>query len=104
MPLIAIPLYAAYHFHKLWILGTVGVVILLVLLVATVVKSNFLDYVDSVLGWFIPKPTAMTSEEIDLLVCGKNKATKLSELPSHKKTLKLRFHDLKSKVCRPFSA
>lgn len=43
-------------------------------------------------------------EEQNLILCnGQNKPMRLSELPRHHRTIRLRFDDLKSKVCRPFS-
>ncbi len=43
-------------------------------------------------------------EEIDLLLCNSQFTfTKLSSLPPKKRSIKLRFQHLKSKVCRPFS-
>lgn len=39
------------------------------------------------------------------IVCsGNNKVLSFNDLPKSRKTLKLRFYDLKAKVCRPFSA
>ena len=50
-------------------------------------------------------PWYMEAEEMDLIVCnGHKKATTVSQLPAKKRTVYLRFMDLKSKVCRPFSA
>lgn len=47
----------------------------------------------------------MDQEEITLLTCNpEKKALTFNTLPAKKKTLKLRFLNLKSKVCRPFSA
>lgn len=43
-------------------------------------------------------------EQATLMCDGSGKARTLSSLPGKHKTLKLRFYDLKSKVCRPFSA
>lgn len=51
--------------------------------------------------------TATTPLDIDdqqLLICNGKPVTKLSDLPRHKRTVKLRFQNIKSKVCRPFSA
>jgi hypothetical protein len=49
--------------------------------------------------WFNDK------EEIDSLTCNADKkALTFGTLPEKKKSIKLRFLDLKSKVCRPFSA
>jgi hypothetical protein len=43
-------------------------------------------------------------KERDLIVCtGQMRPVKLSALPARHRTIKLRFYDLKSKICRPFS-
>lgn len=50
-------------------------------------------------AWYLNK------EEMDLIVCnGDKKIRTFTDLPPKKKTLKLRYLDLKSKVCKPFSA
>lgn len=50
-------------------------------------------------AWYLEK------DEIDLITCGPGKKPlSFTDLPSKKKTIKLRFEDLKAKVCRPFSA
>jgi hypothetical protein len=60
--------------------------------------ERFLDRKKSTTSW------AETSEEIQDLVCVSQKPiTGLASLPAKKKTIKLRFYDLKSKVCRPFA-
>jgi hypothetical protein len=47
----------------------------------------------------------MDRKEMDLLTCNNNpRPLSLRDLPSHKRSISLRFHDLKSKVCRPFSS
>lgn len=49
-------------------------------------------------AWYLDK-----SEE-EMIICNPNrKITSLQDLPKQKKTIKLRFLDFKSKVCRPFS-
>jgi hypothetical protein len=46
----------------------------------------------------------MNKDNMDLILCnGKDKPTKLKDIPKKNRTLKLKFFDLKSKVCRPFS-
>jgi hypothetical protein len=43
-------------------------------------------------------------EALDLLLCSSGKrVTKIKDLPRNKRTIKLRFQDLKSRVCRPFA-
>jgi hypothetical protein len=47
----------------------------------------------------------MDKEEMDTLVCDANKKPlNISDLPVKHRTIKLRFLDLKSRVCRPFSS
>lgn len=49
-------------------------------------------------------PWYLTEEEVDFMLCSNpNKVKSLADLPSNKRTLRLRFMNLKSKVCRPFS-
>lgn len=48
-------------------------------------------------------PWYLKEEEMDFIIHNPNKGRNLSSLPFRKRTLKLRFLDLKSKVCRPFS-
>lgn len=51
------------------------------------------------------QPWYLAQEEQALIVCnGNRKAMNLKDLPANHRTLRLRFEDLKSKVCRPFSA
>jgi hypothetical protein len=46
----------------------------------------------------------MDPEEMAAIVCsGVKKPLKVSDLPSKKRTLKLRFQELKSQVCKPFA-
>lgn len=43
-------------------------------------------------------------KEQNLILCGAGKPKTFAELPSNHKTIKLRFLDLKSKVCKPFGS
>ncbi len=57
-----------------------------------------------ILGFYQQKvPEQITEEEIDLLVCSENKITSIKDVP--KKSIRLRYDDLKSKskMCKPFS-
>jgi len=46
----------------------------------------------------------MNKDNMDLILCdGKDKPTKLKDIPKKNRTIKLKFLDLKSRVCRPFS-
>jgi hypothetical protein len=52
----------------------------------------------------LSKPWYTDPEEMNLIVCnGERKIFKVDELPVKHRTIKLRFLDLKSKVCRPFA-
>ncbi len=70
------------------------------LLVEKIIKPAIDRQADEALElWYLKE------EEAALMMCAPGKRlTKLSDLPKEKRTLKLRFLDLKSKVCRPFSA
>lgn len=49
-------------------------------------------------------PWYADEKEMKLIICdGSQKPKRVTDLPSNHRTLKLRFHDLKSRVCRPFS-
>lgn len=49
-------------------------------------------------------PWYMDPEEMAAIVCsGEKKPLKVADLPSKKRTLKLRFQELKSQVCKPFA-
>jgi hypothetical protein len=56
-------------------------------------------------GWKkrrLPKP--YYQEDLDILQCASNKKiTSIKDLPKGKRTIKLRFQDLKSRVCKPFA-
>ncbi len=55
--------------------------------------------IDKAGTWYLNK------EEMEMILCnGEAKPTKISALPKRKQTIKLKFYDLKSKVCRPFSS
>ena len=50
----------------------------------------------------LPKP--YYQEDLDILQCASNKKiTSIKDLPKGKRTIKLRFQDLKSRVCKPFA-
>ena len=104
MPLLAIPLMAAgYHGFLHWVgLGFVIVVALLAT-VAFFASGMFREVFDTVIDWAAKTLGDQEIPNEEFLVCSDKKAYKLSDLPAHKRTLKLKFMDLKSKVCRPFS-
>jgi hypothetical protein len=105
MPPVALILFCIYLTHKIILLTVIciSVSIFLSLLVGLV---WFIECRSDVFKWFNTKFNKKVwyedKEEIDLLICSNNKKT-FSTLPAKKKTIKLRFLDLKSKVCRPFA-
>lgn len=106
MPAILIPLVLFFTFGKAVIVSGVIALVLVVglgtLFVATGGVRAALDWMKG------DEPDAlwyMDQEELEMLTCNPDrKAYTFSNLPNKKKTLGLRFSNLKSKVCRPFSA
>lgn len=45
----------------------------------------------------------LQQDEVDLLVCSGDPKTDLSKLPAKRRTVKLYYQDLKSKICKPFA-
>lgn len=66
------------------------------------VVGKFIDYQiekDKLPAWYLDE------NEQKLIVCsGQKKPYSFDQLPSNRRSLRLRFDNLKSKVCRPFSA
>ena len=113
MPMFLIPLWALYHLHLLLWAAAVVVVVVAIVVLALVFASGLVgDASDSLfnfLGKWLDKPTTawyMDQEEIEAITCvpGMQARTHVSAFPKKHRTLKLRLQDLKSKVCRPFSA
>ena len=116
MPVILITLFLLWKFNVLMMAGfIVGGALLLVAMVAFFasgcakdVLGVLVDKIARVLSYLerrSDKLWYMDQEEMAMIVCdGKKKAVDLSSLPAKKRTFSLRFHSLKSKVCRPFSA
>jgi hypothetical protein len=111
MPLIWLPvLWMVWH-HKyvgLSILGaTLFLVFVLLMLIGFLtnhfkVVKNFFAKIGS---WFESDELWYMEEgEIDMVLCTKDKKPlTYNNLPGHRKTIRLRFQNLKSKVCKPFS-
>lgn len=114
LPLIFMPyvlgvLFALYKAKILLIfLAAVAIVGLVFFLVASGITGHWGDRIadwvrnrfdnDDERFWYTDEA------ERDLIVCtGQMRPVKLSALPARHRTIKLRFYDLKSKVCRPFS-
>jgi hypothetical protein len=113
MPVLAIPLLLLVYFHCWFALSVIGVIVAFVLLIVGIVAAILTGSLRS----FFRSATStqedededeklwyMDREQMDMLVCNPDKKPlTLASLPASKKTLRLRFLDLKSKVCRPFS-
>lgn len=85
--------------HYLSLAGLIFVPAIFAVLIFIWIHSRFEIKRSDDRAWY------MDEKELPLLLCnGDKKSTKFSDLPASKKTLKLRFFDLKNKVCRPFSA
>lgn len=110
MPLVMIFFGLMWFFNAFWILGVI-ISVLTIIFVTIAIEQNgalrlFYLFCDKVDGW-LNKDEEMwyNEDEASLLVCnGEKKIRKFSDLPKQHRTLKLRFLDLKSRVCRPFSA
>ncbi len=112
MPLFLIPILLLAYFGKLLLVGSITLAGLVT--VALIVAAIFF-FMDNGLGRiivFFEKHFSssddgywyLSQEEMDALVCnGEKKPLSLDELPSRKRTLRLYYRNLKSKVCRPFS-
>lgn len=116
MPLIAIPVLLLYWFgHPVWASGILLSLFLFLpaLLVGTsylAVNGNGGRIVKKVWGtvtnmfvsdelWY------MQQEDMQLITCNtEKKPTTYNSIPAKRKTVRLRFQNLKTKVCKPFSA
>ena len=80
--------------------------------IAVVITYFASDMYNETLAWFNmildrkeEAPWYLDQNEIDLLTCKPDRAGfNFKNLPARKKTVYLRFQDLKSRVCKPFSA
>lgn len=114
MPIVLIPIVTLLLVHKVQLVGVIAIAIVfaliflgLVLFVVGGGAKNLWKFFckmwqgapDEEELWY------MDQEEIGLLTCNANtKPLSFKTLPARKQTLRLRFLNLKSKVCRPFSA
>lgn len=111
LPIIVIPvvLLALFKPVGLAIFSSAFIVILLgLLLVAFIGGGAAKQFIKKVLDLLSDEPAEawyLNQEEITLLTCNpEKKPLTFNTLPAKKQSLKLRFLNLKSKVCRPFSA
>lgn len=114
MPIIWILIVVSVYLNVLHIiLGTIGILAVIVLLIVFFVEGwaantffwcseklyNFFNGAQENQFWYLKQ------EEMDMIICdNRKKTTKITDLPSKKRTFSLKFSDLKSKICRPFSA
>jgi hypothetical protein len=109
-PPALVGLWAIHHFHVwLWALGISAaavVVIVVAFWLATGAIVKFAEWLVKTLGSEDPTPWYLDQDELTNLTCTQNfqARTSISALPAKRRTISLRFQDLKSKVCRPFSA
>lgn len=122
MPALVIPAILLACFGKLQQLatlgGVVGLIFLAFLAVLTImcygarmffwapqVPKFFVWLIDKLIGQPNDKPMwYLKPEELDLIVCSeKRQHLTYKQIPARRKTVRLRFQNLKSKVCRPFS-
>ncbi len=106
-PAILLALFFIVRCHAL---SHFGVVLLAVLGLVAFVMGGL-----ALIGWNLDRlerieaaSTAwyLEESELPLIVCSTDnvKATNVNQLPAKKRTFRLRFQELKTKVCRPFSA
>lgn len=109
MPIILIPIILLAYFGLLLKIGLITLAGCVIVAVLFVIIGFIVDGgISKIISLFEAKVEGywyLSQDEMDLLVCnGEKKPLTVSELPASKRTLRLRFRDLKSKVCRPFSA
>jgi hypothetical protein len=117
MPLVILAVgFLAVFMTKLFVIGLVmilGVLVLglLVLGMVTGTAGELADSVHRLMNYLTGKTSIpeeywyLNPEEFEMITCSDSDGPRSFEsLPSKKKTLKLRYYNLKSKVCRPFSS
>jgi hypothetical protein len=112
MPMILFPLIVCSRFGLIWLLLLFVFVISAGITLTFLTSNNALyakkliNFYNNVVDRIFPPVTEawyLDNEESNLIICGDNKPKTFSQLPMKNKTIRLRFQDLKSKVCRPFS-
>ena len=105
MPAIAVPLFLLFRSGHLLRFSIVFFGVILAAIIITALASGIMkDFYEFVMDKLLAPEQNLDEKDMDLLMCDGNvKPLKLSQLPANKRTIKLRFYDLKSKVCRPFS-
>lgn len=103
MPVILIPILLLAHFHKLlWVGSICGGVIGVVLIIAFFATGAFTDAINALTDWLTTSKQAWytNEEQANQVVCTGAPIT-LKSLKH--RTLRLRFQEVKSKVCKPFA-
>lgn len=113
MPMVFIPLalFAWFHCASLLLaIAMIAGVLMITFIIMSVIDTKVLTRIYHRIESWLPQaseptPWYLDEQEANLVMCsGRPKPTSIKNLPAKKRTLSLRFHDLKSKVCRPFSA
>lgn len=110
MPAIWLPWALLFYFNAafaglLVVVGAAAIILAIAVIASGLAKKQLIA-----IGRFVEELFTredmwyMDPEEMEMLVCDGNTPKDFKSLPSKKKTFKLRFSNLKSKVCRPFSA
>jgi len=109
MPLILIPIILFIALGKVATLGIIVGVLLglaIAVIIILLIVDNFYSITDFLSNLFpVQNKNWMDNEElIEMLSCnGQKKPMSVAEVPGKYKTVRLRFRDLKAKVCRPFA-
>lgn len=112
-PIICIPIFFLIRHHIfLPVLGGFLLLIFILAFIIFLISGIARSIIQAFWQWSTSKLESsntedawyLNQEEMKLIICnGKKKILSLSDLPAKKRTLRLRFLDLKSKICRPFS-
>jgi len=108
VPILFTPLILLFLIPLIYFGGTTAIM-------AVLVSILIVGFIASITMWLMvklknltnkeenPKIKDLLKEEIDFLLCNSNyNFTKISSLPPKKRSIKLRFQQIKSKICRPF--
>lgn len=105
-PILAVLIFLAVS--NVWMFISVGLSFLAIVVGALFSVYLLVDRSAEIKNWLTKlqskADSALSAEELEYLTCSPDKKPfTLETLPTQKKTIRLRFQDLKSKVCRPFS-
>lgn len=110
MPAVWLPWALLFYFNAVFAALFIIVASAAIILAIAVIASGLAKKQLVAIGKFVEELFSredmwyMDPDEMDMLICDGNNPKDFKSLPSKKKTFKLRFSNLKSKVCRPFSA